>query len=123
MIFTKTAGDIKSAIVKLLSGDNAALSINVDKEGNDIGFALLGGSNGGTFIISNSSADMEEFDFIIVGTGVVFTELKDSEGVDVLELKKLTGITFNESITLKSGTGNKIRNMLYSGGNVFGYNY
>jgi hypothetical protein len=85
--------------------------------------AITGGSlTGGQIHIT--AIVMEEFDVIVAGTGVIFTELKDEDGVDLLALKDLAGVTMTESVTLNSGTtGKKIRNMTYSGGNVFGYNY
>ena len=82
--------------------------------------AITGGSlTGGQIHIT--AVTMDEYDFITVGSGVVFTELKDSNGTDLLTLKNLSGITFNEPITLNSGTDYKIRNMLFTGGNVTGY--
>ena len=82
--------------------------------------AIVGGSlTGGQIHIT--AVIMDEYDFITVGSGVVFTELKDSNGTDLLTLKNLSGITFNEPITFNSGTIYKIRNMIFSGGNVFGY--
>ena len=81
-----------------------------------VGGSLTGGQIHITVII------MDEYDFITVGSGVVFTELKDSNGTDLLVLKNLSGITFNEAITLNSGTNYKIRNMVFTGGNIFGYN-
>jgi len=204
MNFTRIADNIRSAVIKLVSGDNAVLMVNSDKNGNDVGLALFGGSNGGKFIISAkgaigeahvaavgsgytpgavtltvtqsgaaagtvstiataggqlpaidtavtvvtggtkySVADtlattggggtggqvhitsiiMEEFDFIVAGIGVIFTELKDANGIDLLSLKNMGSVTLKEPLTLRSGTGAKIRNMTYSGGNVFGYNY
>lgn len=65
---------------------------------------------------------MDEYDIIVVESGVIFTELKDTNGTDLLALKNLSGITFNSTITLNSGTDYKIRNMIFTGGNVFGYN-
>jgi hypothetical protein len=80
-----------------------------------------GGGTGGQIHITG--IEMEEYDYIVVGAGVVFTELRDSNSANLLIIKNLTGITFNEPITLKSGTGYKIRNMIFTGGNVFGYKY
>ena len=84
--------------------------------------AIVGGSLTGGQIHITAIA-MDEFDFIIVGTDVIFTELKDANGTDLLVSKDLAGVTFKESTILKSGTNYKIRNMTYSGGNVFGYNF
>jgi hypothetical protein len=66
---------------------------------------------------------MEEYDYIVVGPNVIFTELQDANGTDLLAAKDLAGITFGVATILKSGTAYKIRNMTYSGGNVFGYNF
>lgn len=84
--------------------------------------AIVGGSLTGGQIHVTAIA-MEEFDFIIAGTDVIFTELKDANGTDLLASKNLSGVTFKEPTILKSGTNYKIRNMTYSGGNVFGYNF
>ena len=84
--------------------------------------ALTGGSlTGGQIHIT--AVTMDEYDFIVVESGVIFTELKDSNGTDLLTLKNLSGITFGSTITLNSGTAYKIRNMIFTGGNVFGYNF
>jgi hypothetical protein len=84
--------------------------------------AVVGGSlTGGQIHIT--AIIMDEFDFIIVGNDVIFTELKDANGTDLLVSKNLAGVTFKEPTILKSGTAYKIRNMTYSGGNVFGYNF
>lgn len=69
-----------------------------------------------------TAIEMEEYDYILVESGVIFTELKDANGTDLLTLKNLSGITFGQGIILNSGSNYKIRNMLFSGGNVFGYN-
>lgn len=83
--------------------------------------ALTGGSlTGGTIHIT--AIVMDEYDFIIVESGVIFTELKDANGTDLLALKNLSGVTFASQVILNSGTDYKIRNMTYSGGNVFGFN-
>ena len=66
---------------------------------------------------------MEEYDYIIAEAGVVFTELKDEAGTDLLVLKDLAGITMGGDRLFTAGTDHKIRNMTYSGGNVFGYNF
>lgn len=84
--------------------------------------AIVGGSLTGGQIHITAIA-MDEFDYIVVGSGVIFTELKDANGTDLLVSKNLAGVTFAGQIILKSGTNYKIRNMTYSGGNVFGYNY
>jgi len=81
-----------------------------------------GGGAGGQVHVT--AITMAEYDFIIASAGVAFTELKDSVGMDLLAAKALTGITIagNDKI-FASGTGKKIRNMTYTGGNVFGFNY
>lgn len=81
---------------------------------------LLGGSNGGEVIPSGNTT--LSFDFIVVEPSVIFTVLADSNGVNLLTKKGLTGITINIPLTLSSGTAGKIKNMTYSGGNVFGFN-
>jgi hypothetical protein len=80
-----------------------------------------GGGTGGQIHIT--AIEMEEYDYIVVGSGVIFTELRDSNGTDLLTLKNLSGFTFDQIITLNSGTGYKIRNMIFTGGSVFGYKY
>lgn len=83
--------------------------------------AIVGGSlTGGQIHIT--SINMDEYDFIVVESGVIFTELKDANDTDLLTLKNLSGITFGSVITLNSGTNYKIKNMIFTGGNVFGYN-
>lgn len=84
--------------------------------------AIVGGSLTGGQIHITAIA-MDEYDYIVVGPSVVFTELKDANGTDLLAAKDLAGITFGVATILKSGTAYKIRNMTYSGGNVFGYNF
>jgi hypothetical protein len=84
--------------------------------------AVVGGSlTGGQIHIT--AIVMEEYDYIVVGPNVIFTELQDANGTDLLAAKDLAGITFGVATILKSGTAYKIRNMTYSGGNVFGYNF
>lgn len=84
--------------------------------------AVTGGSlSNGTIHIT--AIVMDEYDFILVGSGVTFTELKDETGTDLLALKNLASVAFNEAIILSAEAGHKIRNMTYSGGNVFGFNF
>jgi hypothetical protein len=84
--------------------------------------AVVGGSlTGGQIHVT--AITMDEYDFIVAGSGVVFTELKDSNGTDLLTLKRLSGVTMGESTIIASGTAYPIRNMTYTGGNVFGYNF
>lgn len=82
-----------------------------------VGDSLTGGQ------IHITAITMDEFDFIIIESGVIFTELKDANGTDLLLSKNLAGVTFGDMITFNSGTNYKIRNMTYSGGNVFGYTF
>jgi hypothetical protein len=81
---------------------------------------LLGGIDGGEFVLSGNTT--KTYDFIVIGVGVILTVLADANGVNLLTAKNLTGITFNEPITLASGSAGKIKNITYSGGNVFGFN-
>ena len=66
---------------------------------------------------------MEEFDYIIAEAGVIFTELKDEAGTDLLAAKELAGVTMGGDRLFTAGVGHKVRNMTYTGGNVFGYNF
>ena len=84
--------------------------------------AIVGGSLTGGKINIDTIA-MDEYDYIVVGPNVIFTVLKDANDADLLAAKDLAGITFGVATILKSGTAYKIRNMTYSGGNVFGYNF
>ena len=84
--------------------------------------AVTGGSlSNGTIHVT--AIMMESFDVILVGTGVTFTVLEDTDGTDLLASKAFAGIAMTDQVMLQSGTGKKIRNMTYSGGNVFGYNF
>jgi hypothetical protein len=84
--------------------------------------AVTGGSvTGGQIHIT--AITMAEYDFIVAGVGVTFTVLQNNDGTDLMVTKALAGIAMTEATILNAGTGKKIRNMTYSGGNVFGYNF
>jgi hypothetical protein len=102
-----TAVEIVTGGIKYSIADNLAIA----------GGSLTGGQ------IHITAVTMDEYDFIVVEPSVIFTELKDSNGTDLLVVKQLSGITINSMITLNSGTTYKIRNMIFTGGNVFGYSF
>jgi len=84
--------------------------------------ALTGGSlSAGTAHVT--AITMDEFDFIVAGVGVTFTVLQDEAATNLLVLKDLAGVAMTEATIFNAGTGHKIRNMTYTGGNVFGYNF
>jgi hypothetical protein len=84
--------------------------------------AIVGGSlTGGQIHIT--AITMDEFDFIVACTGVTFTVLQNELGTDLLTLKNLGSVAMTSDTIFNAGTGHKIRNMTYTGGNVFGYNF
>lgn len=114
---TITAGGALPAINTVLTVENAGSGYSIA----DTVAVVCGALANATVHITE--VIMEEYDYIVVAPGTVFTELKDTNGTDLLASKNLSAFTFDQVVTLKSGTNYKIRNMLFSGGSVFGYNY